>query len=135
MTAEERDQMNALCIRLQNEKTYEAFTTLARQLCNLIERKEARFGRGDPREWQRTRPWRTTPAVVRKVLKSVHPAQPEKIEISIPAAEELFREVRVENTLIGIDGQLVSLREGDHVEITFEAGPTETTATAMDLTT
>jgi hypothetical protein len=135
MTAEERDQMNGLCIRIQNEKTYDAFITLARQLCNLIERKEVRFGRGDRREWQRTSPWRTTPAVVRKVFKSVHPTQPEKVEISIPAAEELFREIRIENTLIGIDGPPVSLQEGDHLDITFEAEARKTSARATDPTT
>lgn len=36
-------------------------------------------------------------------------------------ADELFREIRVDNTLTGIDGEPVALREGAHIDVTFEA--------------
>lgn len=84
MTAEEREQMNALCDRIQEEKVYAKFVGLLRERSDLLERKELRFGRGACiREWQRNRPWRTVPGIVKKVLKSGHPAESEKIEISI----------------------------------------------------
>jgi len=45
MTTEEREQMNSLCIRIQEEKDYDMFVTLMRDLENLAERKELRFER------------------------------------------------------------------------------------------
>jgi len=121
MTAEEREQMNALCARIQEEKDYAKFVALLRELSDLLERKELRFGSGASiREWQRNRPWRTVPGIVKKVLKPVHPAESEKVEISIGAADELFREIRIEN-LLNVDGQAVKLKDGTHVDITFEA--------------
>jgi len=34
---------------------------------------------------------------VRKIIKPAHPAQPEKAEISIEEADDLYREIRIEN--------------------------------------
>jgi predicted DNA-binding antitoxin AbrB/MazE fold protein len=127
MTEEERKQMNALCGRIQEEKDYGKFVALLRQLSDLIERKELRFGRrANNREWQRNRPWKTIRGVVKKVLKPVHPAESEKIEISVEAADELFREIRIENMLVNVQGQPVALKDGAHVDITLEADGKET---------
>ncbi len=127
MTTEERNQMNSLCARIQDEKDYAKFVVLLRELSDLFERRELRFGRGASiREWRRNRPWRTVPGTVKKVLKPVHPAESEKVEISIGAADELFREIRIENLLMNVDGQAVRLKEGAHVDITFEAERRET---------
>lgn len=64
------------------------------------------------------------------------------MEISIATADELFRKVRIENTLTTIDGRTVALKDGAHrtrrqfhdgtvaprhVEVTFEAELQETT--------
>jgi hypothetical protein len=129
MTPEERTQMNALSIRIQEEKNYDRYVTLLSELSNLVERKAGRFGRSPHhREWQRKKPWRTVPATVKKIFKSAHPSQPEKVEILIETADELFREIRIENTLIGVDGGTVALTDGAHLDVTFEADPGETTA-------
>ena len=129
MTAEERTQMNALCIRIQEERDYDKFAVLLGELNNLVERKVGRFGRRPlHREWQRTRPWRTVPATVKKTFKSVHPSQPEKVEISLETADELFREIRIENALTSVDGETVALKDGAHVDVTFEAELEQTTA-------
>ena len=40
--------------------------------------------------------------------------------------EDLYREIRIENTLIDKDGTEVSLRPGSQVEVTIEAEPKET---------
>jgi hypothetical protein len=34
------------------------------------------------------------------------------VEINIPAADDLFREIRIENTFIDVDRQQVALRAG-----------------------
>jgi hypothetical protein len=114
--------MDSLCARIQQEKDYPQFEALMRELNELVGRKEGRFpqhaGNG---ERQRKRPWRTVPAVVQKIVKSVYPGQVEKVEIEIPAADDLFREIRIENKLTGVDGQPVALRTGAQLDVTFEA--------------
>jgi len=59
--------------------------------------------------------------VVQKILKGVYPDRVERVEIAIPAAEDLFREIRIENKLTGVDGQPVALRTGAQLDVTFEA--------------
>jgi hypothetical protein len=43
MTAEEREQINALCACIQEEKDYAKFVVLLCELSDLLERKELRF--------------------------------------------------------------------------------------------
>ena len=122
MTAEERERMNSLCIRIQEEKDYPRFEALMQELNELVSRKERRFPQhGASGERQRRRPRKTFPAVVQKIVKSVDPDQVEKVEIVIPAADVLFREIRIENTLTDADGQRVALADGAQLDVTFEA--------------
>jgi hypothetical protein len=122
MTTEERAQMNSLCTQIQNEKEYAKFVMLLRELDILIEQKGVRFGhRPFQRDWRSNKPSRTVPAVVRKVLNSVGPGHPEKVEISIETADELFREIRIDNVLTTADGQTVALQNSARVDVTFEA--------------
>lgn len=58
---------------------------------------------------------------VEKVIKSVHPSQPEKAQIAIHEAEDLYREIRVDNELIDGDGTKASLKEGAQVDVIVEA--------------
>jgi len=44
-----------------------------------------------------------------------------KVEILIPAADDLFREIRIENQLTGVDGKPVALAAGARVTLTVEA--------------
>jgi hypothetical protein len=122
MTPEERKRMDSLCARIQEERDYPRFEELMRELNELVRCKELRFpqhaGKG---EWQGKRPWRTVPAVVQKIVKSVYSNEVEKIEITIPAADDLFREIRIENNFTGEDGQSVALRTGAELDVTFEA--------------
>jgi len=64
--------------------------------------------------------------VVQKIVESTYPGPVEKVEISVAAAEDLFREIRIENTFIDIDGQLVALKHGARVDVTFEADTNDT---------
>ena len=43
MTGEEREKMNGLCLRIQNEKNPEIFDQLVRELNDLIEIKHERI--------------------------------------------------------------------------------------------
>ena len=133
MTIEERKRMNSLCIRIQEEKNYDVFVALMRDLETLVERKDLRFERAAKREWQRTKPWKTVSAVVSKVLEPIL-KEPGKVEISISGAEELFREVRIENRFTGVDGQPVALKQGVRVHVTIEVDSRESLDNSMNST-
>ena len=127
MTPDERERMNVLCAAIQEEKNYERFAALLRELSELLERKQERRFKERPRlVWQRNRPWKTVPAVVNKVVRPAVSGQPEKVEIAISAADHLYREVRLENTLMDVNGHSVALTQGAHVDVTFEADPKDT---------
>ena len=125
--------MNSLCIRIQEEKDYPRFEVLLRELNDLVRRKERRFPQHDGNDaWHHYRPWKTVPAVVQKILKSVYPDQMERIEISIPAGDDLFREIRIENTLSDVDGQPVALKSGARLDVTLEAEAKDTVRKVID---
>jgi len=63
----------------------------------------------------------TLPGTVEKIIPSIHPGDPEKAQIGIEGAEDLYREIRVENTLQGEDGKPVALKPGAQVEVTIAA--------------
>jgi predicted DNA-binding antitoxin AbrB/MazE fold protein len=63
----------------------------------------------------------TLPAVVEKIVKSVDPSEPEKAQIAIHGADDLYKEIRIENTLKDADGEKVKLKPGATVEVTIEA--------------
>ena len=50
------------------------------------------------------------PATVEKIIPAVG-GEPEKAQIVIDGADDLYREVRIENTLQDADGKLVPLKE------------------------
>jgi hypothetical protein len=52
--------------------------------------------------------------------------QPEKAEIAVQGADDLYKEIRIENALVHESGQEVSLKKGAQVEVTIEADPKET---------
>ena len=63
----------------------------------------------------------TLPGTVKKVIPPFHPSMPEKAEVSVEGADELYREIRVENTLTDENGNEVSLKPGAQVDVTIEA--------------
>jgi len=63
------------------------------------------------------------PATVQKIIPSPHPAVPEKAEIAVEGADELYKEIRIENTLTDEKGNEVKLKPGAEVEVTVEADP------------
>jgi uncharacterized protein YfaS (alpha-2-macroglobulin family) len=63
----------------------------------------------------------TLPATVEKVIKSPYPDEPDKAQIEVEGADELYREIRIENTLLNEKGEEVALKPGAEVEVTVEA--------------
>jgi len=57
---------------------------------------------------------------VKKVIKSVHPTQAEKAQIDITEADDLYREIRVDNDLTDDEGNKERLEPGDEVNVTIE---------------
>lgn len=72
----------------------------------------------------------TLPATVEKIIKSPSPNEPEKAQIAVEGADHLYRELRIENTLVDENGNKVSLKAGAEVEVTIEAEPEATTPQA-----
>jgi hypothetical protein len=68
----------------------------------------------------------TLPGTVEKIIKSFDPAQPDKAQIAVDGADDLYREIRIENTLQNKDGEEVALKPGAEVDVKI-AAPIEAT--------
>jgi hypothetical protein len=66
-------------------------------------------------------PSTTMPGTVEKIVSSPRPSQPEKAQIAVDGADRLYRDLRIENTLIDEHGDDVRLKKGAHVEVTITA--------------
>ena len=73
------------------------------------------------------KPSTTLPGTVEKIIKPIDPREPEQVQIAVEGAEELYREIRIENTLKDEKGQDVALKQGAPVDVTIEADPEHTT--------
>jgi hypothetical protein len=76
---------------------------------------------------QDEKPSTTMPGVVQKVIPSPHPSVPEKAEIEVKGADDLYREIRVDNALTDKDGDTVRLKKGAEVDVTIQADEKDTT--------
>ena len=63
---------------------------------------------------------------VEKVIKPITPSQPEKAQIGIDDADELYREIRIENTVTGENGEKARLALGAKVDVIVEADSSAT---------
>jgi hypothetical protein len=71
----------------------------------------------------RKKPSVTLPGTVEKIIPPSSPLEAETVQIRVESADELYREVRIENTLIDETGQRDSLTLGSPVEVTITADP------------
>lgn len=58
---------------------------------------------------------------VEKVIKPPTSSQPEKVQINIHDADDLYREIRIENVVTDEKGEKSTLKPGAEVDITVEA--------------
>jgi len=63
---------------------------------------------------------------VEKVIQPISVRESEKAQIGIEEAEDLYREIRIENELSDETGEKVHLRHGAHVDIVVEADSSAT---------
>ncbi|MCU1239859.1 MAG: hypothetical protein JWO71_585 [Candidatus Acidoferrum typicum] len=75
----------------------------------------------------KSKPKTTKHGTVKKIIKSPHPSVPEKAEVQVHEADELYREIRIDNELEDERGDKVKLKEDADVDITFEAETNATT--------
>ena len=80
----------------------------------------------------REKPSTTVPATVQKVIKPYYTHQPEKAQIALDEGEDLYREIRVENSLQDEQGHEVRLKPGVPVEITIAADEEDTVKKTED---
>ena len=65
----------------------------------------------------------TLPGTVEKIIKPLEPGEPEKAQIEIQGADDMYREIRIENTLTTEDGKQARLKKGAEVDVIVEADP------------
>jgi hypothetical protein len=58
---------------------------------------------------------------VQKIIKPPFPGVPKKAEIAVEGADELYREIRIENKLADDKGNEVKLKPGADVDVIVEA--------------
>jgi len=63
---------------------------------------------------------------VQKVIKSAIPSEPEKAEIDIHGADDLYREIRIENVVTDEKGEKAQLKPGAKVDVIVEADSSAT---------
>lgn len=80
--------------------------------------------RGD--EKAQDKPSVTLPGVVQKIIPPVAPVVPGKAQISVEGADDLYKEIRVENALEDKDGKKAELKPGAEVKVTIEADKSAT---------
>ncbi len=77
------------------------------------------------------KPSTTLPGTVEKIIKPLSPDEPEKAQIAVEGADDLYREIRIDNTLVNANGEKVRLKPGAEVEVTVEA-PLEATVPKIE---
>ena len=79
---------------------------------------------------EKDKPSTTLPGTVQKIIKPIDPNEQDTAEISIPKAEDLYREIRIDNVLKDEKGEEAALKEGAPVDVTIEADKKDTTKKA-----
>jgi len=68
----------------------------------------------------------TLPGTVEKIIPAIGDHIPEKVEIKIEGADDLYREVRIENEVVDAQGNPATLKKGAEVDVTIEADKKDT---------
>ena len=67
------------------------------------------------------------PATVDKLFKPAAPSEPEKAQLNIQGADDLYREIRIENVVTDENGEKSRLKLGAKVDVVVEADSDATT--------
>ena len=63
---------------------------------------------------------------VEKVIKPVFPGQVEKAQIDVQGADDLYKEIRIENVVTDENGKKAGLKPGAEVDVIVEADSSAT---------
>jgi hypothetical protein len=63
---------------------------------------------------------------VQKIIKPIVSGLPEKAQIEINGADDLYKEIRIENEVTDDAGQKAPLKEGTDVKVILEAESSDT---------
>jgi len=63
---------------------------------------------------------------IQKVIKSLIPGRPETAQIDIDGADDLYREIRIENEVISENGEKARLKPGANVDVIVEVDSSAT---------
>jgi predicted DNA-binding antitoxin AbrB/MazE fold protein len=63
---------------------------------------------------------------VQKVIKPLSPNLPEKAQVEVQGADDLYREIRIENEMTDENGDKVQLKQGAEVDVILEADSSAT---------
>ena len=63
---------------------------------------------------------------VQRVIKPISPNEPEKAQIDIQGADDLYREIRIDNEITDEKGRKAQLKEGAEVDVIVEADSSAT---------
>jgi hypothetical protein len=63
---------------------------------------------------------------VQKVIKPISPNLPEKAQIEVQGADDLYREIRIANEMTDENGDKVRLKQGAEVDVILEADSSAT---------
>jgi hypothetical protein len=66
---------------------------------------------------------------VERIIKPSFPQEREKAEIEIEGADDLYREIRIENVLTDEKGNKAQLKSGEEVDLTVETKTDPETST------
>jgi 2',3'-cyclic-nucleotide 2'-phosphodiesterase (5'-nucleotidase family) len=69
---------------------------------------------------------------VQKIIAPAHASVPEKAEIAVEGADDLYREIRIDNILEDEKGREVKLKEGAKVDVVVEADSEATVLRSSD---
>ena len=119
MTQEERTRMNDLCVQIQNEKNFERFDELMREVTALMSAKQSRFpesklapiGSGQ----------KVLNATAVRTIKGLGRDGSDLVEIHLADAEPLYSEIRVENSFIDERGNALTLQPPARLDVKLQA--------------
>jgi hypothetical protein len=72
------------------------------------------------------------PAVAKHILKPPYSQEAERLEISIAEADELFGEIRVENSFVDAEGNVLAIKAEVELNVSLETSAGNLINKAMD---
>ena len=70
----------------------------------------------------------TLSGTVERIIPSQLPNKPDTAQINVVGGDPLYRELRIDNNLTNKDGEDLSFKAGQTVEVTIEADTKDTTS-------